>query len=120
MVRVCLGSVRGHRSLKVGELLQTGRVKPCLMADTFLSFSGASCQAFLWLPDPQTRLQRKGLHQYTGACLSLVVGVSLFYLQKLRTFRRDLAEGPLGGALRTEEAHFSAARLESCSVIVHL
>lgn len=46
-----------------------------------------------------------------GGCLSL-------YLQKLWTFRRDLVERPRGGALRTGEAHFSAGRLQSCSVIV--
>lgn len=42
MVRVCLGSVRGHSRLKAGELLLTERMKACLMADVFLSLAGAS------------------------------------------------------------------------------
>lgn len=51
----------------------------------------------------------KGIASVSGACLSLSVGVSL-YLQKPWTFRWDLVEWPLGGTLRTEEAHFSAVK----------
>ena len=42
MVRVCLGLVRGQRYQKPGELPLTARVKACLMADIFLSFTRAS------------------------------------------------------------------------------
>lgn len=42
------------------------------------------------------------------------VSLSL-YLQKLWTFLRNLIEWPLGGALRTEEAHFTTA---SCWVLL--
>lgn len=64
MVRVCLGgSVRGHRSLNAGELRRTERMKPGVMADTFLIFTGASCQAFLSLSGPQSKSEWKGLHQ---------------------------------------------------------
>lgn len=57
MVRACLGSVRGHRSLNAGELPQTERMKPCLMADTFTSFTGASGQAFVLPSDPRSMLE---------------------------------------------------------------
>lgn len=42
MVRVCLGSVRGTDSGRLSSLPPTARVKTCLMADIFLSFTGAS------------------------------------------------------------------------------
>lgn len=57
MVRVCLGSVRGRRSLNAGELPPTERMKACLMADAFISFTGASCQALVWLSEQQSRLE---------------------------------------------------------------
>lgn len=55
MVRVCLEDTEA-RMLGSGRQLFE-RMRSRLMGDTFLSFPGASCQAFVLLSDPQTRLE---------------------------------------------------------------
>lgn len=57
------GVCEGTQNLNAGELAHTERMKPCVGADTFLSFTGASCQALLSLWDPQSKSEGKGLHQ---------------------------------------------------------
>lgn len=99
------GICEGTQKPEAWELPQTERMKPCLRADTFVSFTGASCQALVSLSHQQSRLEWKGLHQKRGACLSLLVGVSL-YLQKTLNIPSEFTGMTTRGRPENERASF--------------